>query len=497
MNCPSCGSVNIQKRGHTKTSGKQRISCNDCGEWNSIVPREENPEYVKDINKKCLVITSGQNATPVNEKFLKSLETYCEHNDAQLLVIPLRYKNPTSLYTDKDHDWWDSRLAPYLTEERVKLCETLWLLGDIKVQPTAVTPLTGLEGFTGESSAIIGHPKIQLNSVATRAESMAKLLTTTGSVTVPNYTDTKTGKKGDHHASFAACVVELDGDVFHMRHVHWNGKSFIDWDTEYSPNEVKSAPRPEAIICGDTHQWFIKEEVNVCLFGHGGVVDELEPRQVLLHDCLDSFSISHHHRNKPFTRYAKYQAGMNSLKRELEDLVTWLEEIKRPDVETLIVPSNHDAHIQRWVEESDWKEQPWNAELYLEMALEMVRNTKMTKGGAETLYPFTWWLHNHTDCARVLNGSYMIQDIECSLHGDVGANGARGTLNGFSKLGCKTVIGHGHSPGIRDGAYQVGTSTGQLEYSKGQPSSWLNTMCLIYADGKRTLFNIIKGKARP
>jgi hypothetical protein len=58
------------------------------------------------------------------------------------------------------------------------------------------------------------------------------------------------------------------------------------------------------------------------------------------------------------------------------------------------------------------------------------------------------------------------------------------------------VIGHSHQPGIDEGAYQVGTSTGlRLEYNQG-PSAWLNAHCVVYASGKRSLLFVIDGEWR-
>jgi len=58
------------------------------------------------------------------------------------------------------------------------------------------------------------------------------------------------------------------------------------------------------------------------------------------------------------------------------------------------------------------------------------------------------------------------------------------------------VTGHTHSMGIDKGAYMVGCSTSKdLEYTKGI-SSWTNTHCIIYPNGKRQLINIISGKWR-
>ena len=61
------------------------------------------------------VITCAQNATPVFKEGLNALHKFCEHNEAQLLVIPLRYRNPTSQWTtvDEGHDWWAPELEPY------------------------------------------------------------------------------------------------------------------------------------------------------------------------------------------------------------------------------------------------------------------------------------------------------------------------------------------------------------------------------------------------
>jgi hypothetical protein len=74
-------------------------------------------------------------------------------------------------------------------------------------------------------------------------------------------------------------------------------------------------------------------------------------------------------------------------------------------------------------------------------------------------------------------------------------NGARGSLKGFSKIGVKTFTGHGHHAGIDGGAYAMGTSAYRdLEYIRG-PSSHLNTHGVIYANGKRALLNMIKGRS--
>lgn len=149
---------------------------------------------------------------------------------------------------------------------------------------------------------------------------------------------------------------------------------------------------------------------------------------------------------------------------------------------------------------TDWRSDPDNAQFYLETALEIVRQTKMGKAGAEFPNAFTLWAEKLLQGKRfiVLQGdqSFVIEGIAVDMHGDKGPNGARGSIKNLRRIGVRSVIGHSHSPGISEGAYQTGTSTFlRLEYNGG-PSSWLNTHCAIYPNGKRTLISILNGKWR-
>ena len=64
---------------------------------------------------KRYVITYAQNATPVHEEFLNSILTYCKENKAELIVIPGRYRNPTSIWTaqNQSHERWDMGTFPF------------------------------------------------------------------------------------------------------------------------------------------------------------------------------------------------------------------------------------------------------------------------------------------------------------------------------------------------------------------------------------------------
>ena len=128
-------------------------------------------------------------------------------------------------------------------------------------------------------------------------------------------------------------------------------------------------------------------------------------------------------------------------------------------------------------------------------------HTRITSTGLVTVDPFAEYAREYMkkwDQTTFLprDDSYLIEGIEVGFHGDQGPNGARGNARSFARVGVRTVVGHSHSPGIYGTCYQVGTSSRlKLEYNKG-PSSWLNTHCIIYPNGKRSLVSIINGKWR-
>ena len=507
LSCPKCLSESIKKSGFS-ASGNQRYTCNSCkhrtisplgiGEIDQIHNQEAVSKNVKKaLKSKKFFITSAQNATPIANHMLSAIKTYCDAENAELLVVPYRYKNPTSTFTDKDYDWWDSKIANNIIDRRIDLCKGLTLLADIKLQPTAAKPLTSLEGFTGTNSCIVGHPKAQMKTVPTRQGDMAKIMQTTGSITVENYTSSKAGSTGKFHHNFGGLIVEIDrkNNLFHMRRVSINRDgTFYDLDKHYGPDFVKKHDGVEGVVLGDIHQWWIDDQVNNAI---PKLLKKLNPKKVVMHDVIDSYSISHHHQKMPFTNFAKHQAGMTNIKKELMDFAEWSNNLTKQfkNTDFTVVPSNHHEHIKRWIEEANWKSDPENAEFYLETAHHMLSNTIMTKTGAEYPDPFRYWINKMAPNLNLIStdSSHMIKNFEAGMHGHIGPNGARGSLLSLSKLGVKAIVGHVHSPAEESGSLAVGVCAMDMEYANG-PSSWLSSQAVVYPDGKATLIHIINGK---
>lgn len=466
------------------------------------------PAVVRRFEKaRRVVVTAAMNDAPLATWFWAALQLYCKERDAELLVIPLRYRNPTSPSETevRAKEWtWTPEVQPHLVGSRLQLHKYLYVMADVRIQATAFNPLSGLGPLTRAASAIFGHAQVAMEVEPTPQHDLPKILHTTGAVTRKRYSETKAGAKAEFHHVIGAVVVEKEGRRFHLRSVIADQEGgFYDLDRYYHRDGSHKAERAEALVLGDTHSWFADKQCHAATFTRqDSLVRTLHPKRLVWHDVIDAYSVSHHHRRNAFTRLAKHRAGKASLKAELEDAARRVTESTPDNTVSVIVASNHHEHLRRWLEEADWRADPENAEIYLELALALARGTRMAEGGAETPDPFTWWCREYASKTTLLQflargESLRVSGVEVSFHGDVGVGGARGSRRSFDRVGTRSVIAHSHVPGITRGVYQCGTSSRlDLEYVKGQPSSWFHTHCVIYPNGKRQLVNVIEGRWR-
>ncbi len=452
---------------------------------------------------KRYIITAAQNATPVHKNFLSSMLTACKHLKAELIVIPLRYKNPTSRWSGSraNDEVWADEIQSYLCEERKKLNPNLVLVGDVKIQPTASDPLSGFEALTHGESCILGHTKIAFKTIPVPAGKLPKIITSTGACTVRNYTDSKAGAIGAFHHVLGAVMVETKGKSFHLRQIAADEfGSFIDLDKVYTPQGVAQAPPALALSMGDSHVDVIDPKVVKATFGPKGMVEILKPQNLIWHDVWDGMSANPHEAANIFSALAKSKSGKNNIRQEIERTCAFVQNHTPKGTQAVIVNSNHDDFLRRHIVNTDWKSDKdyHNAEFYLETALEMVRGTKMNPSGPSYPSPFGLWANKliKNTKLKVLHGdeSFALKGVEFGLHGDRGPNGSRGSSRNLAKVGCKTTIGHSHSPNIVAGCYQAGTSSYlRLAYNSG-PSGWLQTHVVQYASGKRSLISVIDGE---
>lgn len=449
---------------------------------------------------ETLIVTSASNNTPLCERFWKSLQVAGRHLDARLAVVPVHYRNPTSppeAGKSVREEWYPDEVREHLFENELHLHPQLWVVGDARVAATAPNPLGKQAPITKGASAVIGHPRIQMRSVATPQHALPKLMYTTGSASEKNYSKSERGGAAKFHHSLGAVIVEKHSGRFYMRSVVGDSDGgFTDLDRYYSPRGVRRAPRAEAVVLGDLHEYFKDAGNDAAVFDEGGIVPTLRPRRVVLHDLIDSYSVMHWHRRDALARYAKYQAGL-TLERELESARRFLDERVPRWAEAVVVYSNHDDMIKRWLKDGpDPRSDPANLLIWCQLMQEVVLDTRLTERGTESPNPMALWMAARLERAKVrflaLGESFTVKGIELGMHGNLGPNGARGSFSNLSRIGVRVVGGHVHSPVIEGGYYGVGTS-GNLhpDYARGAPSSWMLTHCQLAANGKRQLLHVI------
>lgn len=451
------------------------------------------------------VITAAQNNTPVVGEFLQAIEGFAKLNKAEIIVRPIRYRNPTSNIVP-EHEvpegmWWDWRVERYLADGEVEMKDVV--IPDVRIAATAANPLTGLDARSGSKHGIYGATQLSMKTVATPQQELPKILYSTGAVTAPNYSTTKSGNLAEFRHSLSAVIVEQDGrGRTFLRSVSWDGECFIDIDRAYYANGHEPAPSARALIPGDEHAWFVDPKVKAATYTNkDSMLHTLKPEVVVRHDLLDCYSVSHHHMGNTLMLRNKAVLGWGSIEQELDATIAFLDETSVTDAKHLIVSSNHNDHLSQWLNGGEKGVTPENALLYHRFMTWMYESAERTPTGVKMGNPFKMYLErnaNYLPDVEFLGGSepYIIGNIDVSQHGHRGPNGARGSRANLSKIGVKTVIGHSHSPGITGGCWQVGTSSRlDLEYAQG-PSSWLHCHCVIHANGKRQLLPIIEGKWR-
>jgi hypothetical protein len=467
------------------------------------------------------LLTCAQNNTDVHLPTWQNLLAIAKHRGAKIMVSEFLYakrglgaRNDKAKLTSRgqqavdDTIWYDKRVVPFISNDRVEIAKGLVWCGELNILPTAARPLSGLEVYTGRDSMVVPHVRIAMESVATVGGDGAKLNYTTGTVTQRNYIQRKEGFKAEFHHCYGALLVEVDADG------HWWARqlnadsdgTIYDLDMCAKDGEVTTGHRIEALNPGDTHEDEKDMEVHAATFSPDGLLDTLAPKYLFINDLLNMGRRNHHKIKDPYAMLVQHAQGKECVENEVHGSMGFLVGARRDWMKTVVVDSNHDRALDRWVRDTDGRYDPINAAFWARLnslktnyIMEHRREPALFPLIVSDINPKFWKQNNVTFLAG--DESFIIcpksaGGIECGMHGDRGANGSRGSARGFAKLGRRANIGHSHSACIVDGTYQAGTnSLLQLDYNHG-PSSWTHSNIVTYANGKRAIVTFFKGKWR-
>lgn len=509
--CKNCD-YPMANRGSNAESGRKRYICKKCKVSTTAGPEShyENNHIGYDPLKtaeRCeairqavrrganrFVITAAANNSELNYPAWNSLLKLCEDRNAILIVIPIHYKN-ISLYTAGQEylKTWPKQTEPYLIDQEIRIGPKTYIRGDISIQATAANPLSGMAPLAGDKWAIFGHSQVALEPIATPLEQLPGRMYTTGAITRKSYSQTKLGAKASFHHVFGALLVETQGKKSHIRQLNADSKGHIhDLTDLYTPEGIQREVPALSLTTGDEHaKWMAPNVLKATYNKEDSIVSYCKPAHIVRHDVLDGYAGSHHHEGKYLTEYKKWYLGDANYRRELDEVVDHINSTTPSEwtCTNILVRSNHHEHLDKWLERADDRKDHVNADLICELRnlqREAIREERDHDAFRLYLEPRLTVPVQFSDS----NTPLMLGGVDHSQHGDRGANGARGSARGIANTTHKATIGHTHSARIVQAVYQVGKSTGTLEYEQGL-SSHTQTHCLQYANGKRTLIDVL------
>lgn len=460
------------------------------------------PKHLKEALKReiaedldILLVTSAQNKTVINGPMLKNMKAYCDFIQAEfglkadIVVIPARYRNPTSPVEatgSKVDEWWDNHISDRLYYNKIAFGDTM-ISADSRVRPTANLPLNGYETMAADNHLVIGHPRIHLKVMPRFKGEKLRVMTTTGFVTVKNYSRSKSGDKGFVHHSYGFVVLEKkkDGTCHTPRPVKVNGDgSFTDIRYHVENQVVDIVDSCSGFVYGDIHH----REVNDNKMAMSRkLVDLLNPAKVVFHDLFDGSTVNPHEQDDLFIKKLKITQGLNLIDDEVEEAMDFLQRYREHyNGEMYVVQSNHDDFLDRHINKFNWKTDLHNSEAYLKYA--MIQQSADLRNSGNIFGHVIQ--HRFGDGVKYLRNCdpLRINSYQCGYHGDYGVNGARGNIISFKTLNTKMIHGHVHSPAMIDGVTSVGVSCNLWQYynSHGM-SSWAYADSIIHESGKNQL----------
>ena len=362
-------------------------------------------------------------------------------------------------------------------------------LYDTRILPQQINPFTGMNRkLSRDYSYILPSPKIRYESIATNSKYPRAFLST-GMLTHPNYKEhTAHGRKAVEQHQYGFVYVEiLDNQIFKAYQIESTNKGdFQHLTRKYHSGQVMDT-QPEALILGDWHPkdtdpWVRKESIKM--------ISQLKPKRVVFHDFFNGHSINHHEKGQLLTELRNIRDKRIGLEDEIRDVYNeiWYFCEKYPDTNFIVVRSNHDDFLEKYIQHKMFIDDPKNFLFTCKIISRIVNEKKVPLQEALSLIgelPTNVRFTQQDESLRVYG-------IELANHGHLGANGSKGSPNQFNSLNLKMITGHTHSPKLMENGMVVGTSTHlKLGYTHG-PSSWLNAHGILYSNGKYGLLTLIR-----
>jgi len=325
-------------------------------------------------------------------------------------------------------------------------------------------------------------------TVPAAEDGKASIVHSTGAVTKPVYARTRQGKLAEQDHVHGGLIIEVaDTKMFHIRQIQADRYGgFFDLDTYYTGDTVTDSQEAAALSLGDDHIPFSHPDATSAW---KSIARRTKPKKIYRHDVFNGSSVNHHIIKDPMKR-ALVTPEVNTLEKELHVLGKRLQDDCKefPDVEFIIVKSNHDEWLDQYLSKCHFVKDPHN--LYISFIL----GKEMMDGHD----PLAWFINKYYPapnlCFLRRDESSKVVGVQCGAHGDKGLKGQKASPRGLELSHGKSITGHTHSPAIFRENYTNGTcSIWRLGYNQGA-SDWLHAYTLLHNSGQRQLIISTKSK---
>lgn len=447
---------------------------------------------------KKYFITSAQANAKVNTEFLTNILNYCNTNGHELIILPM-------IGQSAKEDYFIENMHPSIPKEAL-LYKDINLNSNISInqfniRPYQIDPITGLNRFAQkETSKVFASPKQRIKYVSHSKYKIPKGLFTPGAITTPNYATghdvsaerRRLGNIARKDHEYGGLIIEIvDDKKYHIRNVKalTNGK-FVDLERKYSEGKITPSTL-EAMVLGDYHNGYTDKKIRAHTHE---MIKEYAPKRLVLHDFFNGHSVSHHMQKELIFQMIREGAQKNnlSLERELRQAgkeLLLINELMQGK-EIAIVPSNHNAFLDRYLDEGRFIKDPLNAQIAFKLASAYAERKNPLEQGIKLFNK----LPNTINFIGVWD-DYKVQGFQLGSHGHMGPAGGRGSTGSKENDFGKSITGHVHSAEKLRDTYTVGNMLPyKVFYMRGSPNSCTHTHALLNDLGTVQLINIIDGQ---
>lgn len=415
---------------------KHRLECKSC--YAKRVRFDTSVDYIRELPEKKLqdgvyIVTSVLPNTRVDRAALNALKKLAKHLNTVFISLGMKpHQKPL-----KDEKLYYPNNISRL--ERMLITEKGDRIGDFRVNPQMLNPLTSIDRLPG--NIIVASPKLALKTIVNGLEG-ARTLAATGTISISNYRSTeRVGLLAEQAHSYGAIVVTINkGSIVKVEPVEIKNGRLLFRGIIFGK---KANTDDSCIVFGDLHlpvDGNKLEEVQTYVLS---LIKKYNPETIVFHDALSFESVSHHNSSKYFTR------PQHSVQYEISNFWNFINTIRLyTNVRhIMIVNSNHEQHLWKYIQDGRFLKDTGNIDICLSI-LEF----------REYNNPVMQYICYKTDCI-LTKPDTEYSSVLIGIHGDSADYATRGSIDKFAKSGFTkpVIIGHSHRPGISSNVWSVGT----------------------------------------